>query len=58
VDPRATLLMLCDALDVGDLDAARDANMRLTEWLIKGGYKPDGYEVVMSRYRKIVTPIS
>lgn len=49
MNPQATLNLIDDALDVGDLEAAQDAYEDLMDWLFKGGYHPNGYEVTMHR---------
>ncbi len=49
MDPNACLEMINRALDDDDLETARELYEDLTDWLHKGGYRPDGIDETWER---------
>lgn len=54
MDPTATLNLIYDAMDLGDMDAAEDAAKDLLDWLNKGGFPPTGLTAKQARHLCLV----
>ncbi len=54
MDPNATLELIAQYLDSGELDSACEACEDLREWIHKGGFEPDfwKYPIAHRQYMK------